>query len=164
MTGADSAVVGAVLLGDARGAELLTDAVRKATVITDPLALLAQASAATAAELPDDAQVCNCNGVCKREIVQAIRMQGLGSTQELMAVTRAGTGCGSCKPVLSELLAIERGGAAEEPAYLCPCRRQTREELAAVVRERDITSVSDLGGACPGQDVIAGRASRGWPT
>ena len=31
----------------------------------------------------------------------------------------------------SELLAIERGGAAEEPAYLCPCRRQTREELAA---------------------------------
>ena len=40
----------------------------------------------------------------------------------------------------SELLAIERGGAAEEATYLCPCRRQTREELAAVVRERGLES------------------------
>lgn len=145
---ADGAVLGAVLLGDARGAELLTDAVRRTLRVDDPLALLAEASAATAAELPADAQVCNCNGVCKGEIATAIRERGLGSTQEVIAVTRAGSGCGSCKPVVSELLAIERDGAAEEPAYLCPCRRQTREQIAAIVREHDLTSVSELGRAC----------------
>ena len=80
--------------------------------------------------------MCNCHGVCKGEIVDAIRTRGLGSTLEVVNVTRAGAGCGSCKPLVGELLQIERGGAAEEATYLCPCRRQTREELAAVVRER----------------------------
>jgi nitrite reductase (NADH) large subunit len=139
---------GAVLLGDVRGHELLLEAVRAGEEVTDPLALLARAGEATAADLPDTAQVCNCNGVCKGEILGAIREGGLGSTQEVVSVTRAGSGCGSCKPLVKELLALERGGAGEEPAYLCPCRRQTREELAAVVRERDVDSVSALTEAC----------------
>jgi nitrite reductase (NADH) large subunit len=148
VTDADGRVLGAVLLGDVRGAELLMDAVRTGTQTGDPLGLLAEASQATAAELPDSAQVCDCNGVCKGEIVAAIREGGLGSTQEVVSVSRAGSGCGSCKPVVSELLSIERSGAAEEPAYLCPCRRQTREALAALVRERGITSVGELSEAC----------------
>ena len=140
--------VGAILLGDTRGAELLLDAVRTGREAGDPLALLAEASQATAADLPDSARVCNCHGVCKGEIVDAIRTRGLGSTLEVVNVTRAGAGCGSCKPLVGELLAIERGGAAEEATYLCPCRRQTREELAAVVRERGLESVSELSAAC----------------
>jgi nitrite reductase (NADH) large subunit len=139
---------GAVLVGDTRGAELLVDAVRNAHPVDDPLALLQEASKASAADLPDTAQVCNCNGVCKGAIVEEIRASGLGSTAEVVAATRAGAGCGSCKPVVAELLAIERGGAAEEPAYLCPCRKQTREQLAAVCREREIDSVSGLAAAC----------------
>jgi nitrite reductase (NADH) large subunit len=141
-------VLGAVLLGDARGAELLMDSVRTGAQADDPLDLLARASQATAADLPDGAQVCNCNGVCKGAIVQAIRERGLGSTQEVVSVTRAGAGCGSCKPVVSELLKLERDGAAEEPAYLCPCRRQTREQLAQLVREQELTSVGEVAAAC----------------
>jgi nitrite reductase (NADH) large subunit len=148
VTAQDGTVLGAVLLGDVRGAELLSDAVRRGHVADDPLGLLAEASQATAAELPDEAQVCNCNGVCKGAIVDAIRERGLGSTQEVVNVTRAGAGCGSCKPVVSELLALERAGAAEEPAYLCPCRRLTREDVGALVREQDLRSVSELDAAC----------------
>jgi nitrite reductase (NADH) large subunit len=65
-----------------------------------------------------------------------------------MASTRAGTGCGSCKPTVIELVAQVTGGAAEEPAYLCPCRRQTREDLVAVVRERGLEAVSEVADAC----------------
>ena len=154
---------GAVLLGDTRGHELLLEKVRRREPVDDPLGLLAGASEATAADLPDTAQVCNCNGVCKGEIVAAIRDGGLGSTQEVVAVTRAGAGCGSCKPLVKEILALERGGAAEEPAYLCPCRKQTREQLAAVVRERDLESVSELARrAAPA--ATAAPASRASPT
>lgn len=139
---------GAVLLGDTRGSDLLLDAIRGAAPVEDPLKLLADASRATAAELSDGARVCNCNAVCKRTIVDAIRERGLRSTQEVVAVTRAGAGCGSCKPVVSELLAIEREGAEEEPAYLCPCRKQTRERLAARVRAERLESVSQIGASC----------------
>jgi nitrite reductase (NADH) large subunit len=145
---AEGRAAGAVLLGDTRGHELLLEHVRRREPVEDLLGLLAQASEAGAADLPDTAQVCNCNGVCKRDIVGAIRAQGLGSTQEVVAVTRAGSGCGSCKGLVRELLAIERGGAGEEPAYLCPCRKQTREQLAALVRERELDSVSELTATC----------------
>ena len=148
VVGADGCVAGAVLLGDVRGHELLLEAVRAGEQAADPLALLARAGEATAADLPDTAKVCNCNGVCKGEIVSAISERGLGSTQEVISVTRAGSGCGSCKPLVKELVTLVRGGADEEPAYLCPCRRQTREELAAVVRERGVESVSELTAAC----------------
>src|SRR3954467_5787551 len=144
----EGCAAGAGLLGDVRGHELLLEAVRAGEEVTDPLALLARAGEATAADLPDAAQVCNCNGVCKGDITAAIRARGLGSTQEVGAVTRAGSGCGSCKPLVKELLSLERGGAGEEPSYLCPCRRPTREELAAVVREHGAESVSELTAAC----------------
>lgn len=139
---------GAVLLGDTRGHELLTDVVKRAAEVADPLALLVEASAATAADLPDDAQVCNCNGVCKGDILDAVRVDGCGSSREVMARTRAGMGCGSCRSMVLDLVALATGGAEEEPAYLCPCRRQTREDLAAVVREGELSSVSELMGAC----------------
>jgi len=144
----DGRAAGAVLLGDTRGADLLLDAIRRTAPVDDPLALLAEASEATAAELPDDARVCNCNGVCKATIVHAIREGSLGSTQEVVAVTRAGAGCGTCKPVVSELLALERNGAGEEPAYLCPCRKLTREQLAGRVRAEELDSVSAIGESC----------------
>jgi nitrite reductase (NADH) large subunit len=144
----DGRAAGAILLGDTRGAELLMEKVRRRADAPDPLGLLVEASQAGAADLPDTAQVCNCNGVCKGQISEAIRSRNLGSTAEVVSVTRAGSGCGSCKPLVTELLQIERGDAVEEATYLCPCRRQTREELAAVVREHGIESVSELSSAC----------------
>ena len=145
---ANGRVAGAVLMGDTRGHELLLERVKLDAEAADPLALLAEAGKASAADLPDGAQVCNCNGVCKGAIVEAIRDRGLGSTQEVVATTRAGAGCGSCKPLVTELLQIELGGAVEEATYLCPCRKQTREDLAARIREHGWGSVSEVSAAC----------------
>jgi nitrite reductase (NADH) large subunit len=144
----DGRLTGAILVGDTRGHELLLDGVVTGREVEDPLGLLAEAGEASPADLPDAAQVCNCNGVCKGQIVDAIRDGDLGSTQEVVSVTRAGAGCGSCKPTVTELLRITRGGQVDEATYLCPCRKQTREDLAAVTREQGCTSVSELSAAC----------------
>ncbi len=141
-------LVGAVLMGDTRGFELLLDKARSGEHVDDPVELLARAGAASAAELPDTAQVCNCNGVCKGQIVEAIRERGLSSVQEVVAVTRAGTGCGSCKPLVAELITNETGGDADTANYLCPCRQLTRDDIAATVRERGLQSVSEVTSAC----------------
>jgi nitrite reductase (NADH) large subunit len=144
----DGRLHGAILMGDIRGHELLLDGVKTGLAVEDPLTLLAEASQASPADLPDTAQVCNCNGVCKGDIVKAIVEDDLGSTQEVVSTTRAGAGCGSCKPVVSELLKITRGGKVDEATYLCPCRKQTRDDLAAVTREQGCESVSELSAAC----------------
>ncbi len=144
----DGRVVGAVLLGDTRGAESLVAAVRAGEPIDDPLQALADASLAGPADLPDTAQICDCNGVCKGDLVAAVVDGGCATPREVMAVTRAGTGCGSCRPAVKEIVAAATGGLSDEPTYLCPCRRQTREELAGRIRADGLQSVSDVAAAC----------------
>jgi nitrite reductase (NADH) large subunit len=143
----DGRISGAILMGDIRGHENLLEAVRAGELVTDPLARLVAAGEATAADLPDAAQVCNCNGVCKGEIVQAVN-DGLPTPREVMAATRAGTGCGSCRSLVAEIVTMVSGDAANEPYYLCPCRKQTRQELAAVIREQGLDAVSQVGERC----------------
>ena len=152
----DGVAVGAVLMGDTRGAELLVDMVRTGARVDDPLATLAEAARATAADLADDAQVCACNGVCAGTIRSAIRDGGLTGTREVCNVTRAGTGCGSCRDLVGELVRHETGTTGEEPAYLCACRRLTRESVAETVRAQGLRSVGEVMDACgAGRDCAA---------
>lgn len=143
----DGKLAGAILMGDTRGYEFLLEEAKQGRDVDDMIGLLADASAATAADLPDEAQVCNCNGVCKGQIVSAVNDDGLRSTQEVVAVTRAGAGCGSCKPLVAEIIALTTGGV-DEPAYLCPCKKLTRDQVAKTIRDDELISVSELGDAC----------------
>jgi nitrite reductase (NADH) large subunit len=145
----EGAAAGAILLGDARGAEQLTALVRRAEPVADPLAALARSAEAGPETWPDDTQVCNCNGVCKGDISAAVLEADARTPREVMAMTRAGTGCGSCKPTVIDLVALAASGeVADEPTYLCPCRRQSREQLAATIRRDGLDSVSAVSQAC----------------
>jgi nitrite reductase (NADH) large subunit len=144
----DGLAAGAVLLGDIRGSEALLAEITGAKPVPDPLDRLAAAAALGPEDLPDDAQVCNCNTVCKGELVAAVTEGGCATPREVMARTRAGTGCGSCRGSVIAIVAAATGGLKDEPAYLCPCERQTREELAGRVREQGWQSVSEVTSAC----------------
>jgi nitrite reductase (NADH) large subunit len=145
----DGAACGAILLGDLRGAEQLASWGRKGEPVEDALAALAASLEAGPAEMADDTQVCNCNGVCKGDIMNAVTERGASTPREVMAMTRAGTGCGSCKSLVVDIVALAAGGeVADEPAYLCPCRQQTREELAGAIRDNNYNSVSEVSAAC----------------
>jgi nitrite reductase (NADH) large subunit len=145
----DGAAAGAILLGDLRGAEALASMVRRSEPVADPLGALVASLETGPAEMPDDAQVCDCNGVCKGQIAAAVTEGGARTPREVMAMTRAGTGCGSCKPLVVDIVALAAGGeVADEPHFLCPCRRQTREELAAAIRAEGLDSVSAVSASC----------------
>jgi len=148
LTVRDGRIIGTVLLGDTRGSEALVAAVRAGDLVDDPLRTLSDASLSGPADLPDSAQICDCNGVCKGALMEAVTEGGCATPREVMAVTRAGTGCGSCRPAVIEIVAAATGGLSDEPAYLCPCRRQTREQLAARIREDGLESVSEVAASC----------------
>jgi nitrite reductase (NADH) large subunit len=144
----DGLAAGAVLLGDIRGSEALLAEISGAEPVPDPLARLAAAAELGPEDLPDTAQICNCNSVDKGELIAAVSEGGCATPREVMARTRAGTGCGSCRPSVIAIVAAATGGLKDEPAYLCACERQTREELAGAIREHDWRSVSDVTRAC----------------
>ena len=82
--------------------------------------------------MPDDCQVCNCNGVSKGAIRQYIA-NGKRSPAAVMAATRAGMGCGSCKSRVQELVTFYcEGDLAEDSVlhYSVPAVSMAKPELA----------------------------------
>jgi len=64
---------------------------------------------AAVAALPDDAEICGCNGVNKGMIVAAITAQGLTTLDEVRGKTKASASCGQCTGKVELLLAATLG-------------------------------------------------------
>ncbi|WP_043614366.1 nitrite reductase large subunit NirB [Nonomuraea candida] len=92
-------------------------------------------------DLPDEAQVCSCNNVCAGDVRTAIADKGVTDVPGLKSCTRAGTTCGSCVPLLKQLL--EKSGVEVSKA-LCEHFTYSRAELFDIVRVRGITTFSEL--------------------
>ncbi len=52
----------------------------------------------------DDALICTCFGVGEMRVRKAIRREALDTVDEVAAATNAGSGCGSCRMLLQEIL------------------------------------------------------------
>ncbi|MBW8192533.1 FAD-dependent oxidoreductase [Neiella marina] len=61
---------------------------------------------------PADAVVCQCNNINQGQLLEAIA-EGAGSVTELQQATSAGTVCGSCKPLLTQLIGSAEPAAKE---------------------------------------------------
>ncbi|WBB66421.1 nitrite reductase large subunit NirB [Micromonospora sp. WMMD812] len=133
-------LLGGVLVGDAGAYPTLRAGVG-GPLPAPPLALLAPDGGGAGADtLPAAAQVCSCNAVTRGDIDAAIT-QGCADVPALKACTRAGTSCGSCVPMLKQLL--DAAGVAGSTA-LCEHFDASRRELFEIVRVRGIRTFSRL--------------------
>lgn len=141
--------VGAVLFGDISTGAQLSDAVKRGAPAEEVAALTVGAGGgADAPPLPDEAQVCDCNGVTKGQVVVAIQEKGAKSVSAVGAETSAGTSCGSCKRLVGEILEETADEVEEERNDLCKCMGLSQDDIKSVVREKGLTSVSEVGEAC----------------
>lgn len=147
----DGKLIGAMLLGDVSKAGFLSQAFAdKADLPEERISMLfdmgAPSAATGAAELSDDAQVCNCNGVTKGQIVACVEA-GATSLAEVVAKTRAGKGCGSCKGLVADIVSCAAGGAlTADPAadYYVPCIPLTKAQLISEIKAKDLRAVSQV--------------------
>ncbi|MDC0677898.1 nitrite reductase large subunit NirB [Sorangium atrum] len=148
----DGTLAGAILLGGgAPGGRLLQAFERGLKIPEDRAALLSAGAHAGAGEpsvgdMPDEAQVCNCNGVSKGQIAAAAR-GGCRTLRQACAATRAGSGCGACKPQVQAVLELVLGSdAAEDPSahYYVPGVPYAKPELVRLIKERGLRSVSSV--------------------
>ncbi|GCF10614.1 nitrite reductase large subunit NirB [Dictyobacter arantiisoli] len=104
------------------------------------------------ADMPDDTQICNCNGVSKGKIVSCVK-SGKRSLKTLCDATRAGTGCGSCMSQVKSLLEYAAGDAlVEDPSihYYVPGVPLTKPALIEAIKEQQLRSVSSVFAALAG--------------
>ncbi len=142
-------LVGATLLGDVSKVASLTHAFdRRVPLPEERIKLLfdigVPAPEVGAAELADAAQVCNCNGVSKGQLVACVR-DGQRTVGGVMGATRAGKGCGSCKGLVADIVTAALGDDLEaDPAesYYVSGIPMDKPRLMAEIRKRELHSVS----------------------
>ncbi len=138
-------LLGGVLVGDASSYGVLRPMVGS-ELPGDPLALIAPAGsgqgggALGVGALPDSAQICSCNNVTKGDLKCAIA-DGCADVPALKACTAAGTSCGSCVPLLKQLLEAE---GVEQSKALCEHFSQSRAELFEIISATEIRTFSGL--------------------
>ncbi|MDZ7882902.1 MAG: nitrite reductase large subunit NirB [Mycobacterium sp.] len=138
-------LLGGILVGDASAYGVLRPMVAS-ELPGDPLSLIAPAgtgdgaSALGVGALPDIAQICSCNNVTKGDLKEAI-CGGCTDVAGLKKCTLAGTSCGSCVPLLKQLLEAE---GVEQSTSLCEHFTQSRAELFEIISATEIRTFSGL--------------------
>ncbi|SBW17360.1 nitrite reductase large subunit NirB [Protofrankia symbiont of Coriaria ruscifolia] len=141
-------VLGGVLVGDASSYAALRALAGSAQALPDDpaqLILPAAGGPTGGVALPDDAQICSCRNVTRGQVTAAIDAGSLTDLSEVKTCTGAGTGCGSCIPLLKSILTekLAAAGVAVSNA-LCEHFDHSRAELFEIVRARGITTFSQL--------------------
>jgi NAD(P)H-nitrite reductase large subunit len=105
-----SQLLGGIMVGDASEYGTLSMLAKSTEPLAMPPSELVlgksgepRSAAGVVTSIPNDAQVCSCNNVTKAQICSAIREKNLCSVEEVKACTKAGTGCGGCLPLVTDL-------------------------------------------------------------
>jgi nitrite reductase (NADH) large subunit len=142
-------LLGGILVGDASDYGTLLALYKSSKPLTlAPSELLVgkrDGAAGGDAGLPDDAQICSCNNVSKGSICAAIRDQGLTTLGEVKTCTKAGTGCGGCLPLVTDLFKATLAASGKKVNNnLCEHFAFTRQELFEIVKIKGLKTFHEL--------------------
>ncbi|HZB54264.1 MAG TPA: NAD(P)/FAD-dependent oxidoreductase, partial [Reyranella sp.] len=152
----DNRVIGAVMYGDTSDGPWFFDLLKRGTDVADMRETLIFGQnyaggipldpAAAIAALPDDAEICGCNGVCKGKITGAIAGLGLKSLDEVRAHTKASASCGSCTGLVEQLLKAQLGDAYNPAAVqpMCGCTDLGHDDVRRLIVAKELKSIPQL--------------------
>ena len=97
--------------------------------------------------LPESAQICSCNDVSKGALCAAVA-DGATTIGALKSCTKAGTACGGCVPLVTQIMKAEmRRQGLMVNNHVCEHFAYSRQELHHMVRVGKIRSFGELLGA-----------------
>ena len=140
----DDVVLGAVFYGDTADSNWFFGLIKDKTDISEMRDTLifgpsfqggAQVDPmAAVAALPDDAEICGCNGVCKGDVITAIQ-GGANTLDAVKATSKAGSSCGGCSGLVEQLLAVTLGDGFAMPAKetVCKCTDLSHDEVRKLI-------------------------------
>jgi nitrite reductase (NADH) large subunit len=152
----DNKIKGAVLYGDTIDGAKYFQMMRDATDVSDirDTLLFGQANLGDSGrgsqqimDLPDDTEVCGCNGVCKGDITKAINQHSLFTLDEVRSHTKASASCGSCTGLVEQILASTVGEGYEETPTkkpICSCTQHSHNEVRRVIKEQQLKSHNEV--------------------
>jgi nitrite reductase (NADH) large subunit len=100
-----------------------------------------------AATMPDEAEVCGCNGVKKGAICKAIKEKGLFTLDEVRKHTKASASCGSCTGLVEQILMFTAGGdysATPKTKAMCTCTDHGHQAVREAIVANKLLTIADV--------------------
>ena len=100
-----------------------------------------------AVSMPDEAEVCGCNGVSKGTICKAIKEKGLFTIDEVRKHTKASASCGSCTGLVEQILMFTAGGdysQAPKKKAMCGCTDRSHQEVRESIVSLKLLSIGEV--------------------
>jgi nitrite reductase (NADH) large subunit len=152
----DDRIIGAVLYGETADGPWFFDMLKRGVdtrAMRDTL-IFGQAyqggapldPMAAVAALPDEAEICGCNGVCKGKITGAIAGKGLTGLDDVRAHTKASASCGSCTHLVEQLLHLTLGAGYNPAAVkpMCPCTAYSHGDVRRLIVAKGLKSIPEV--------------------
>jgi nitrite reductase (NADH) large subunit len=140
-------LLGGILVGDASEYGVLSAFARGGSelpVSPDELILGKRGGGGIQLELDDSAQVCSCNNVSKGQLCEQVQA-GLCSVGDLKTATKAGTSCGGCVPLVTDIMNAELKRLGKSVSkQICEHFIYSRQELFDLVRVRGYRSFEEI--------------------
>ncbi|WP_298547760.1 nitrite reductase large subunit NirB [uncultured Aquimarina sp.] len=96
-------------------------------------------------DLPDDAQICSCESVTKGQICGAIEKGEATDVSGVIGCTKAGTGCGGCKPMVTDLTnATLKSLGIEIKDGVCEHFELSRQDLYKIIQVKGYTTFDEV--------------------
>ena len=153
----DNVIKGAVMFGDTMDGTWYFSLMRDATNIADfrktilfgqhDLGDAGHGASAMVMSLPDDAEICGCNGVSKGDIVQAISKNGIFTLDEVRAHTKASSSCGSCTGLVESILASTVGegyDATPSKKPVCACTDHGHDDVINSIKDHELKTMQEV--------------------
>ncbi|MBT9385819.1 nitrite reductase large subunit NirB [Pseudooceanicola sp. CBS1P-1] len=147
----DNKILGAVMYGDTADGNWFFGMMKDGTDVSDIRDTLIFGPAfqggasgdplAAVAALPDDAEICGCNGICKSTIVNAVK-NGAHTLADVRATTKASASCGTCTGLVEQVMAVTLGDDFVIPAAqsICGCSDHTHEDIRRLIKAKALKS------------------------
>ncbi|MBX9925950.1 MAG: nitrite reductase large subunit NirB, partial [Hyphomicrobiaceae bacterium] len=152
----DDKLIGAVMYGDVSDGAWFFDLLKKGTAVTEMRETLIFGPSyagggpldpmAAVAALPDEAEICGCNGVCKGKITGAIGDLGLKTLDDVRAHTKASASCGSCTGLVEQLLKSTLGDSYNPAAVqpMCGCTDYGHDDVRRMIVAKELKAIPDV--------------------
>jgi nitrite reductase (NADH) large subunit len=152
----DNAIIGVVLYGETSDGPWFFDMLKKGTDTSELRDTLIFGQSyqggspldpmAAVAALPDEAEICGCNGICKSKITGAITGKGLTTLDGVRAHTKASASCGSCTGLVEQLLHLTLGPAYSPSAVtpMCACTDLGHDDVRRLIIAKNLKSIPQL--------------------
>ena len=145
-------LLGGILVGDTSDYGTLSIMAKSGQLLPCPAGDLLGGSGGGAAAalggvdaMPGDAQICSCNNVSKGDICSAVSEGNLTSLADVKSCTSAGTGCGGCMPMVTDLFKAElKKAGVEVNNNVCEHFAYSRQELFTIVKIKEIRTYDQL--------------------